>query len=64
MNPNHTKTEHDPILSLRLPREILLRIDALAKETGLSRSSIVRTALISGLPTAEKIASLIRQHND
>lgn len=56
-----TNTGESPILSLRIPPDVLAQLDTLSKRTGISRSSLVRTALKRGLKNLEQMASVLEQ---
>lgn len=60
MSKPNTPTEQ-PILSLRVPAELLERVDAISKRTGISRSTLVRNALTRGLKNLEKMASVLEE---
>lgn len=60
MSKPNAPTEQ-PILSLRVPPELLERVDAISKRTGISRSTLVRNALTRGLKNLEKMASVLEE---
>lgn len=40
MNPNHT-----PVIKCRLPRQLIVKVDAIAARRGKSRSDVLRNAI-------------------
>lgn len=47
-------TGEQPILSLRIPPDLLARMDELARKSQINRSTLVRMALTQGLHQVEK----------
>lgn len=56
--PTTTTTGVSPILSIRIPADLLSQIDNATRETGLSRSQIVRLCLVKGVSLQKVIAAL------
>lgn len=57
MEPTITKRrEYDPVISLRLPRDLVARFDAVEEETGITRSALLRLALRQGLGVLANLA--------
>lgn len=50
-----------PILSIRIPAELLNAIDEASKATGISRSTLVRIALKEGMGKVNGLALSIKQ---
>lgn len=48
-NTTHNRREYDPVISLRLPRDLVARFDAVEAATGVTRSALLRLALRRGL---------------
>jgi metal-responsive CopG/Arc/MetJ family transcriptional regulator len=52
-------TGEQPILSLRIPPTLLTKLDELARKSHISRSTLVRMALNSGLRQVEKMVDVM-----
>lgn len=61
MNNNRT---YSPILSIRIPEELMQQIDRLTETTGLSKSAVVRLCITQGTRSVEKIASSLADKPD
>lgn len=48
-NTINKRREYDPVISLRLPRDLVARFDAAEVATGVTRSALLRLALRRGL---------------
>lgn len=61
MNNNSTTGGISPILSIRIPAELLAKIDNASQQTGLTRSQIVRTCLTKGIALEKIVAAFADQ---
>lgn len=50
-----------PLLSVRIPAQMLSTIDQLAKQTGISRSTLVRICLTEGMHKIESMAKSLKK---